>query len=46
MVAFSCQEIPFFRQKHVLDLLMKVLYVHSRAHEQTLPYRQVKTVPK
>lgn len=37
----SCQEIPFFRQQHILDLLLQVLYIHSRHHEQTLPYRQV-----
>ncbi|CAF4179786.1 unnamed protein product [Rotaria sp. Silwood2] len=36
----TCQEISFFRQKHILDLLLYVLYVHSRHYGQTLPYRQ------
>ncbi|CAF0729783.1 unnamed protein product [Adineta steineri] len=36
----TCQEIEFFRQKHVLDLLLRVLYLHSRHHGEALPYRQ------
>ncbi|CAF5192263.1 unnamed protein product, partial [Rotaria magnacalcarata] len=36
----TCQEISFFRQKHVLNLLLNVLYIHSRHYGESLPYRQ------
>ncbi|UJR23629.1 hypothetical protein I4U23_026614 [Adineta vaga] len=36
----TCQEIEFFRQKHILDLLLKLLYIHSRHHGHSCPYRQ------
>lgn len=36
----TCQDIPFFRQTHILDLLLKVLYIHGRHYEKTIPYRQ------
>ncbi|CAF3437988.1 unnamed protein product [Rotaria sp. Silwood1] len=36
----TCQEIAFFRQKYVLDLLLSILYIHSRHYGQSLPYRQ------
>ena len=38
----SCPELSFFRQRYILDLLLKVLFVHCRHHEESLPYRQVK----
>jgi hypothetical protein len=37
----SCQEIAFFRQQHILDLLLEILFVHNRHYEDSLPYRQV-----
>ncbi|CAF1472097.1 unnamed protein product, partial [Rotaria sordida] len=36
----TCQEISFFRQKYILDLLLRVLYIHSRHYGESLPYRQ------
>ncbi|CAF1171736.1 unnamed protein product [Adineta ricciae] len=36
----TCQDIDFFRQKHILDLLLKILYIHSRHNSQSCPYRQ------
>jgi hypothetical protein len=38
----TCPDILYFRDPRIINLQLRILFTHSRRHQQTTPYRQVK----